>query len=258
MIPTDEDLDGLLKAWMAPRSSDSLETRVRRAYGNRIRPRTKTPWIARLLPIAGKFVGATAAALVLLAVITRAFPQSLNLVVHPGAIVLDSEALEYKDDGSYTVTEYRISSFHPPTVDGEFLDGGETILSSYFPGDPLKTFAHNLLDPMIAIAGTYAHRLFDPLFYKPHRAEHLKAIQERVSEDVRNGCTPNPPTTVIGKETILNYPTTVVRTEREKDRSTAWAAPELACWPLRTTVEKPHADGTFHLVFERRVVKVTR
>jgi hypothetical protein len=258
MIPTDEDLDGLLKTWTAPRSPDSLETRVRRAYGNRIRPRTKTPWIARVLPMAGRFAGATAAALVLLAVITRAFPQSLNLVAPPGAIVLDSEALEYKDDGSYTVTEYRTSSFQPPTVGGEFLDGGETILSSYFPGDPLKTAARNLLDPMIAIAGTYAHRLFDPLFYKPHRAEYLKALQERVNEDIRNGCTPNPPTTIIGKETILNYPTTVVRTEREKGRFTAWVAPELACWPLRTTVEKPHADGTFHLVSERRVVKVTK
>jgi hypothetical protein len=258
MIPTDEDLDSLLKTWTAPRSPDSLETRVRRAYRNRICPRTKTPWIARVLSMAGKFAGVTAAVLVVLAVITRAFPQSLNLVVPPGAIVLDSEALEYKDDGSYIVTEYRTSSFRPITVDGEFLDGGETILSRHFPGDSLKTAARNLLDPMIAIAGTYAHRLFDPLFYKPNRAAYLKAIQERVNEDIRNGCTPNPPTAVIGKEAILNYPTTIVRTEREEGRFTAWVAPELACWPLRTTVEKPHADGTFQLVSEWRVVKVTK
>ncbi len=40
MNPTDDDLNCLLKAWTAPRSPDSLEGRLWRAYGDRVRSRT--------------------------------------------------------------------------------------------------------------------------------------------------------------------------------------------------------------------------
>jgi len=261
MTMPDNDLDGLLKTWMVPRSPDSLERRLRRAYRDRMRSRTAPHRnrIARFLPIAGRFAGVMTAAVILLAVIAKAFPQALNLVVPSGAITLDSEALDYKDDGSYTVTEYRTSSLRLPTVEGDFLDGGETILSESFPGDPLKTVGRNLLDPMMAVAVPISHRLFDPLFYKPHREVWLKALEKRANDQIRDGCTHvAPPTTVIGTETVLNYATTIVRTERENVRTTAWVAPELGCYPLRSAVEKPNAEGTFRLVAERRVLKVTK
>ena len=40
MTMPDNDLDGLLKTWMVPRSPDSLERRLRRAYRDRMRSRT--------------------------------------------------------------------------------------------------------------------------------------------------------------------------------------------------------------------------
>jgi hypothetical protein len=261
MTMPDDDLDGLLKTWTVPRSPDSLERRLRLAYRDRVRSRTRAHHngIARLLHIAGKFAVVITAAVILLAVIAKAFPQALNLVVPSGAITLDSEVLDYKDDGSYTVSEYRTSSFRRPTVEGDFLDGGETILSESFPGDPFKTVARNLLDPVMAMAVPISHRLFDPLFYKPKRAEYLKAIEENATDRIRDRCTSvPPPTTVIGTETVLNYATTVVRTERGNVRTTAWVAPELSCYPLISAVEKPNAEGTFRLVSERRVLKVTK
>jgi hypothetical protein len=261
MTMPDNDLDDLLKTWTVPRSPDSLERRLRCAYRDRVRSTTTAHHnrIVRFLPITGKCAGVMTAAVILLAVIAKAFPQALSLAVPSGAITLDSEALDYKDDGSYTVTEYRTSSLRLPTVEGDFLDGGETILSESFPGDPLKTVARNLLDPMMAVAVPISHRLFDPLFYKPHREVWLKALEKRANDQIRDGCTHvPPPTTVVGTETVLNYATTIVRTERGNVRTTAWVAPELGCWPLISAVEKPNAEGAFRLIGERRVIKVTK
>lgn len=254
---SDEDLDCLLKTWTAPRSPDSLEGRLRGAYRERRQNRGSVAWprwIARIAPIAGKFAAVLASGIILLAVITRAFPQSLNLIAPSGAITVDSEFLEYKDDGSYTVTEYRTSSF---------LEWEEMVWSSSFPGDPLRTAAAEFLNPARAILDPIAHSLIAPLFYKPGRAELLKARAKFLAERIRNGCTPTNmwgwPMTVIGKETVLNYTTTVVsrfKPEGRDDRFTEWLAPALDCFSLRSTREMAIADGTFRLVSERRVLKV--
>jgi hypothetical protein len=274
MIPSDDDLNCLLKEWTVPRSPDSLEGRLRHGYRERAasgarlthglqRQRGRGVWAGRIigfLPIAGKFAGVMAGAVVLLAVITRAFPQSLYLLVPPGAIMLDSEFLEYKDDGSYTVSEYRTSSFRRLAVEGLFLDGGETTLSSSFPGDPLKTAAGNFLDPMRAILDPIAHRAIDPFFYKPRREEYLRVLGKKQTDRIRNGCTPTywgRPLTVVGKETVLNYTATRSQYEFKDERFTEWFAPELDCFSLRSTTEKVLPAGTFRLVSERRVVKVT-
>ncbi len=312
MNPSDDDLDCLLKTWTAPRSPDSLEARLRRAYGHRLRrayrhrlrraygnllrraygnrllrraygdrapsrttvlsgeagPQRKsdsgvrTRWIAQLVPTAGTVAGVMAGAVVLLAVITRAFPQSLNLVVPAGAITLDTEFLDYKDDGSYTVREYRSSFFKRTTVKGDFLDGEETVLSSSFPDDPLRTAAESFLNPIRAILDPIAHRAIDPLFFKPHRAEYLRALEIALAARIHNGCTPSPhwgtPMTVIGKETVLDYTTTVSQYEFKDERFTEWFAPGLDCFSLRSTTEKALPDGAFRLATERRVLKVTK
>lgn len=277
-MKSDEDLNGLLKAWTAPRSPDSLEGRLRRAYGERVRSRTTlsqeegqrrkwssglwTRWMAQFVPTAGKVVGVMAGAVVLLAVIARAFPQSLNLVIPTGAITLDSELLDYKDDGSYTVREYRSSFFKRTTVEGDFLDGAETVLSSSFPADPLRTAAGSFLNPMRAILDAIAHRAIDPLFFKPHRSQYLRALEITLAARIRDGCTPSPhwgtPMTVIGKETVLNYTTTVSQYEFKDERFTEWFAPGLDCFSLKSTTEKALPDGTFRLASERRVLKVTK
>jgi hypothetical protein len=188
---------------------------------------------------------------ILLGVITQAFPQSLKLAVPSGAITLDSEFLDYRDDGSYTVREYRSS----------FFTGGETVLSSSFPGDVLKTAAESLLNPLRAILDPVAHRAVDPLFFKPHRAEYLKAAQIALAARIRNGCTPTKfwggTMTVIGKETVLNYETIVSQYGFRDERFTEWFAPGLDCLSLRSTLEAALPGGAFRLVRERRAVKVT-
>jgi hypothetical protein len=53
--------------------------------------------------------------------------------------------------------------------------------------------------------------------------------------------------TVIGKETILNYTTTVSQfTPEDRDvRFTEWFAPALDCVSLRSTTEKAQPGGAF-------------
>jgi hypothetical protein len=186
MNPSDDDLDCLLKAWTVPQSPDSLEGRVRCAYRDRARARTTTGlveaspalragapggqrkrgpgmwvrWIAGFVPIAGKFAGVIAGAIVLLAMITRALPQSLRLIAGTHAITIDSEYLDYNDDGSSTVSEYRTSYLSSTGI--------ETARSSSFPGDPLRTALEGVLNPTRAILDPIA-RAIDPLFNNARR-----------------------------------------------------------------------------------------
>jgi hypothetical protein len=287
MSPSDDDLNCLLQAWTAPRCPDSLETRIRRAYRDRARSRETlglvkaspafggrttgehnrgsgmwARWIAGLVPITGKFVGVVVGAVVLLAVIARAFPQSLYLIASPAAITLDSEFLDYKDDGSYTVSEYRTSSWQAPQMRGDILDRGEAVLSRSFPGDPLRTTTEELLDPMLAISRSIARRVVSPLFYRPGRTKYWKAQAIAATDRIRNGCAPTNmwgrPMTVTGQETVLNYKTTVSQVTLEGGtRFTEWFAPGLDCVSLRSTTEKAPGDGVFRLTSERRVLRVT-
>jgi hypothetical protein len=255
MNPSDDDLNRLLRTWTVPRSPDSLEPRVRRAYRDRARLRTMpglvgvwAHWIAGIVPIAGKFTAVIASVVVLLAVITRAFPQSMGVIASPSAITLDSEFLKYEDDGSYTVTEYRTSSFSSI--------GGYTVLSSSFPGDPLRTAAGELLNPVKAI--------LIPMMERMGRQRDMRALSRALAARIRNGCTPTNmwgrPMTVIGEETVLNYTTTVLqfRPEGRDVRFTEWFAPGLDCLSLKSTTETALADGAFRLASERRVLKMTR
>jgi hypothetical protein len=282
MKSSDDDLDSLLKAWTVPPSPGSLEGRLRRAYRDSARSRARpmlleaTPvragfaaavrrrrgpgawagWIGGLAPTVGKrlFAGIVAGAVAFLLVVTLAFPQSLSLIVPRGAITLDSEFLDYQDDGSSRVSEYRTSFV---------LHGGETILSSSFPGDPLRTAAGEIVNPVHFILDPIMQSVISPLFYRPGRAEHMRALTIAVDAGIRNGCAPTNmwgrPMTVIGKETVLNYTTTIsqFRPEGRDVRFTEWFAPGLDCISLRSTTERALAGGVFRLASEKRVLKVT-
>ena len=252
MTPSEDDLNCLLKAWTVPPSPQSLEDRLRRAYRDRARSRSNTwrpraRWIADFLPTVGKglFAGVAAGAVVSLLVIARAFPQS-----PPAPITMDSEFLVYKDDGSSSVSEYRSSSVHG-------LEG--QILSRTFPGDPLQTAADAILDPVTRML----QPIISPLFYKPGRATAMKSIATALAARIQNGCVPSNmwgrPMTAIGDEKILNYPTRVFRftPEGRNERFTAWLAPDLECFSLRSTTEKARDSGGYRLVNEMRVLKVT-
>jgi hypothetical protein len=219
-------------------------------------------WIVGFLPTAAKFAGVVAAAVVLLAVITRAFPQSLYFASPPGAFTVDFESLEYKDDGSPTVIEYKTASFERVAFRDNKLEGRSIVLSRSFPDDPLRTAAEGVLTPTRAIVDSIAHGVIDPLFYKPRRPEYLKMLVSRELTRIQNGCTPSSmwghPMKLIREETIVGYKTTVwqFKPEDRNVRFTDWFAPQLDCASLKFTTEEALANGTFRVVSEQRALKV--
>ena len=63
---------------------------------------------------------------------------------------------------------------------------------------------------------------------------------------------------VVGRETILNYPATAVELHLgERQKLTFWTAPSLGCFALRITSEMRGADGAFHLATVKQAMKVT-
>jgi len=147
MIPSDEDLNRLLTEWTVPPAPGSLERRLRRAYrdwtGSRSRhwfqnaPGLWTRWVSGLAPATGMFAGITAGAVVFFLVIAEAFPQSLaGLSGTRSPFTVEYEEIEYKADGSFAIRELFTSA------------GGGLVLSSEFPGDPVRTAEQRILDPL--------------------------------------------------------------------------------------------------------------
>jgi hypothetical protein len=251
MIPSDEDLNHLLKAWTVPPSPGSLERRLRRAYRDRTAPGVWRRWVSGLTPAAGMFAGITAGAVVFLLVITQAFPQSLAALTGTKfPFTVDAEEIEYKADGSSTILEYFT----------EAPQGGG-VLSSEFPGDPLRTAQQKILDPLNLILYSIATPGRERAVARAEaRMNALMANHPELAERRRTCSWAGPPWTVVGQETILNYATTgnqkVWMEEGKPVRFTQWSAPDLHCFTLKTTTEKTF-DGNFQLAFERRALKVT-
>ena len=255
MIPTDEDLDCLLKAWSAPRSPGSLERRVRRAYRDRTGSRSMwIRWVSGLTPAAGVFAGIGAGALVFLLVIAEAFPQSLAGVAGATApFTVNYELIEYKADGSSVIREY-------------YTSAGGLVLSTEFPGDPVGTAGQRILDDLNLIlywAATpvrerhVARKQASINALKAQDPERAKRIAER-----ERTCLPGTPWTPVGTgETILNHATTGIQKEWMEEgkpvRFTEWSAPDLGCLTLKSTTEKTFDDGRLRLAFEKRALKVT-
>lgn len=265
MIPSDEELNCLLKVWTVPPSPSSLEWRLRRAYRERTRSRSRrwlrevpsvwTRWVAGLSPAAGLFAGITAGAVVFLLVIAQAFPQSLaGLSGTTFPFTVDYEEVEYKADGSSAIIEYFTEAPH-----------GVGVLTSEFPGDPLRTVQQRILDPLNLILFRIATPLRERDVARAEaRINALKAkdpkLAERMAERERTCTAWGDPWSDVGKETILNYATTEVQKEWMEEgkpvRFTEWSAPDLHCFILKSTTEKTF-DGRFRLAYERRALKVT-
>jgi len=63
---------------------------------------------------------------------------------------------------------------------------------------------------------------------------------------------------IVGRETILNYPTVAVQLgSGDQRRLTLWTAPDLGCFALKITTEERRPDGTFHLVSKKQALNVT-
>jgi hypothetical protein len=258
MNPSDDDLNCLLRAWTIPESPDSLERRLRRAYRDRTRSRSKrwfqkapgfwTRWIGGFAPpVAGMCAGIAAGAVMFLLVIAEAFPQSLaGLSSTTFPFTVDSEEIEYKADGSSTIREL-------------FTSAGGLVLSSEFPGDPIRTAQQRILDPLSLIL----YRISEP--FVNHQQARLNAQYplraKHIAEQQRTCGAPGAPWTVVGSETILNYATTGVQKvwmeEGKPVRLTQWSAPDLHCFALKSTTEKTFDDGRLRLAFELRALRVT-
>jgi hypothetical protein len=172
------------------------------------------------------------------AFVWAAFPQTLRLA--PALVripyTVDSVFVRHATDGSSTVDIYSTSYNH---------NGNEIRLSSSVPGHPFATAIRRTLDATGFIL-FHLRALLHP------EAEQAESAANAVR--ISNACADGP---VIGRETILNYPTVAIQYTSAADRITLWMSPDLGCFPLKMTYDERRPDGTFRQVIDRRALKVT-
>lgn len=71
---------------------------------------------------------------------------------------------------------------------------------------------------------------------------------------VRSGCSEGK--TVVGREVVAGYETTVTLSEWPTGRVRIWMAPELACFPLKFIREVRQPDGSYQFEARNEVVRV--
>jgi len=198
-------------------------------------------------------------------VVIQAVAQSLRSVSPPiqAPYVVDSEFVRYADDGSREV-EMRTTSYSQ--------HGNEVLLSRTLPGNPIGTAIARAWDSGLLHIFTHPR-------LSPEMAERVRAARADPNHitlytgcdrptcwitshygfggigDARTGCAQ---VGVVGRETILNYPTVAAqRALGDSKRMTLWMAPDLGCFALRMTLEERAPGGTFRLVSGKQALKVT-
>jgi hypothetical protein len=274
MEPTnDPQLRELLREWQvedAPRVLDGRVLGIGKPWGHFLiapfrRPLAISPGVRKTL-VAATVVGMGA----LLIVVTQAIPQTLKLAspTVPIPFSVDSEYFRYADDGSQTVEMYSTSYTDP--------NGGEVILERTVAGNPLGTAVGRTLDAILTGIGP------------SKKADNSKQSVPSIRVGVISGCGewtcltmdhwyfrrandgPSAPCaagSVVGHETILDYPTIAVASPVPNPRATPsrpavaritmWMAPELGCFALRILIEEQGRDGTFRLVSRKEALRVT-
>ncbi|HEX4274314.1 MAG TPA: hypothetical protein VHZ74_03115 [Bryobacteraceae bacterium] len=254
---TDNELDEILKTWDTPEPPPSLRGRVRAGF-TVARNRRPALFLSLFLSWrAGFSAGALlAAAALLLFVVQKAVPQQAPQVPW----MVNSEFLRYADDGSSSVEMYA-TSYN--------VNGNETIWSRSSPGNLLKTALWQAADAV----GELHKRIMMPENLRAERraraAQSVGAITGcaalclavdhfsflRAIPGAITGCISG---VVLGSETILGHRADMFR-ERwtEHGRMTLSMAPDLGCFALRVKYETERPGGSFRLVAEKRVVKIT-
>jgi len=271
----DTELDEMLDTWSAPAAPASLREHVRAGFIAGIEekripaaPRRSASAFARrarksLLVVAVVVLGAFAL------VVTRAVPQTIKLVSPQvqAPYTVDSEFVRYTGDEGAGEVEMYTTSYSQ--------DGIEVLLSRTLPGNAIGTAIARTLD-----AGLFRFaRLVHSPNLTPEMEERVRAARAdpnhitlytgcdrptcwvtahygfRGIGGVATGCAQGG---VIGRETILNYPTVAAqRPLGDSKRMTLWMAPDLGCFALRETLEERGSDGTFRRVSGKRAIKVT-
>ena len=242
----DTELDEMLDQWSVPPAPASLRERVRAGFAASP-PQTAPPsvpvrWRWAFAP--GLRKALPAACMIGVGAFLWMVTQALSQTPPPARIpyTVDSEFVRYSENGSQAVEMYSTSYYE---------NGHEIILSRSFPGHPFQTAFGSTLDAV--------HRwqqLVLPFFVNAELRERARArASERAADLLRAGCVDG---AVVGRETILNYPTTAVeRRLSDRLRMTTWMAPGLGCFALRFTTEEQGLDGTFHLATVKQALKVT-
>jgi hypothetical protein len=278
----DTELDEMLDQWSAPPPSASLRANVRAGFASRQaqdkRPGMLVRWSAGCIrafaPGARKILFAMATLAVVTLVVTLvgtpALPQTSPVRI-PYSV--DSEFVRYADDGSRSVEMHSTSYTQ---------NGAETLLSRSIPGLGFETALGRALDATLPLW----QRIMTPLVASPADLEKMKRARLQNIGFVTGcayrtcfvinhyyfgkaaagaaGCVAG---AVVGRETILNYPTTAVQppsylTHSDhpnygRRRMTLWMAPDLGCFALRITSEEQRPDGAFHVVTVKQALKVT-
>ena len=168
----------------------------------------------------------------------QVFPQTLTLASPLVRVpyTVDSVFIRHADDGKSAIDMHSTSYLH---------NGREIQLSSSLPSHPFATAIRRMLDA----TGFVLFQLKAVFHPDAERAESAAAAVRR-----GNGCVDGP---VVGRETILNYPTVAIEYVDTADRITVWMSPELECFPLKMTYDERRPDSTFREAMERRALKVT-
>ncbi len=176
---------------------------------------------------------------------------------------MDSEFVRYAVDGSSSIDMYATSYE---------LDGAEILTSRSIPNRPFGTALGRTLDAALPIWSRLMARLtIDPETLRRVRQAAHRSVGvvagcnascltlehygfARAAAGPNTGCIDG---TIVGHETILNYPTTAVQPRMGGNvRMTWWMAPDLGCFALRIATEKKRPDGTWRLVSEKRALRV--
>jgi hypothetical protein len=266
----DKELDEMLDQWEAPPAPASLREKVRAGLeagrAETVPAVAARDWRTAFRPGIRKtlFAAAIAGVGAFLLLVTTALSQTAPPEKIPYTV--DSEFVRYGDDGSQAVEMYLTSYTNQ--------NGGEALVSRSMPGHPFETALGRTLD---ATLPAWA-RLILPVAVSPRDLERMKKSRppaigfitgcpegtcltinryffRRAAAGADGECLAGP---VVGRETILNYPTTAVELHvGEQQKLTFWTAPALGCFALRMTSEMRGANGTFHLTTVKQALKMT-
>jgi len=267
----DTELDEILNSWSVPPAPASLRERVRAGFAAGLERETSPGvrhWTAAFVPSARKSLvaGAILAVGTLFLIVAQAFPQMFSLGSPPVKIpyTVDSEFVRYAEDGSSSIEMYSTSYS---------LNGHEILLSRSLPGNLLGTAIGRTLDATLPYWSRIMSRLtVDAELLEKVRRAAAQAVTVTAGcggkclvlehygfarASVGTGCLAG---AIVGRETILNYPTVAVRPVwgwGNHQRMTLWMAPDLGCFALRIMIEEQRPDGTFRLVSKKQALRVT-
>jgi hypothetical protein len=247
----DHELDELLDHWTAPSPPVLLRPRVRAEFRALRQPR-------KLRPLRKRWLAVTLlAAAALFAFLGNAISQTPAVI--PAAWTVDSEFLRNGPNGSATI-EMKATSYS--------VDGNEVLWSRSDPRNPMATAVFRAADVALPALGRAMGRAFGyPVIKRPVNSNYgyipgcldqpagCLQVSHYFFFRAADTCLAG---SVVGEQTILNHSTIGVRVPMgDSLRMTFWMAPDLACFALKIQVENRLPDGAFHLVSEKRAVRIS-